>query len=262
MYNSIDVPVGFSIHLASSNREQVGRVLLAMKMIFIEGKTKLTRNQIKLINNLLGYKQPKRIRAWIKKLQELEWIKFNRKTGYFILKSLQKLPEVKRLKANSKFPCIASCLNNIRAFIGGTIFIYLWIINNNKRKIKSEGGEPYNGGSFHPLGFSSRSKSVFWAEVSLNGINKMFGISQTKVSKLRKLAKEEGYIKVRENFQRLDYDKKIKTARLRQLGINAVFRNGKHWEQKPSLVYPLDFMKRCKNAKHNNGDYKRGLNNS
>lgn len=239
MSYKINVPVGFCVDVASNNQESEAKVFLIMKMLFKEGKLKLSRKQKNLISEITGYKHLKSLKRITEVLIAKGWVKENKKTGYFILTSLKSIKEVRSFRSKLSSPCILNNLNNFKAFLGGVIFTYCYKMNIRRAIATRRSESKIYGGSYHSPSGSSKKK--YFAEVSVLGVEKLFGISKSKAGEMRSEAIKEGYIEGRQNLLEININLSQKN-RLRKEGYNVIVLNGRLYEQQSMLIYPLIYL--------------------
>ena len=212
-----------------------------LKLIYRQGKFKLNDESISFLS-LVDLKTSKTIIKQIESLEHINWIYENKRTGYHILKSFDRIREENSWHVKLAFKINFSNYYKINAVTGAVIYGYLhkdfwrWVKKEKSVQLK---GSTYN---FPKFNFNYKDKP---APVSIIGVNRIFDITPSTASRLKNAAKKEKLLYVKKN-----YSKEIKNASKKELikfgGVkNAVIKDGKCYLQLIDTVYPLfEFSKR------------------
>lgn len=194
---------------------------------------------------MMGFKDQRhrQLKDNIDKLKKLEWIKYNAATNYYILVSFDKIRQKHDWESRVSLPCEIEDISNIQAFIGAAVFTYLHKIF--WRKVKREKSVRLKGRAYHFLSPSFNYLNSH-APIATTGIEKLFGISRSKASKLKREAFKMGYITVKKDFKELSYsDTELKLL----IKYGDISPNIKHFKdqfhlQLIDLVFPNIYPKR------------------
>ena len=212
-----------------------------LKLIYRQGKFKLNNESISFLS-LVEWKTNKTIIKQIKNLEQINWIYENKRTGYHIVKSFDRIREENNWHVKLAFKINFSNYYKINAVTGAVIYGYLhkdfwrWVKKEKSVQLK---GSTYN---FPKFNYNYKDKL---APVSVIGVNQIFDIPKSTASRLKKAAKQEKLLLVKK-----DYSAEIKNEnakKLRRLGHlkNAVTIDGKCYFQLIDKVCPLfEFSKR------------------
>lgn len=191
------VPIPMCIWVAQHNQERTFQFYLFLKWLYKHGKTKLSPVEIKAIASMMNYADTRPVKKHIETLLELEWIKLNEKTGYYILVSIDRLRHAYDWESRASLECTLDEINNIQAFVGAAIYTYqhkdFW------RKVKREKSVCLKGRTYHFLSPSFNYTNKY-APIATTGIQALYGISKSKASYLKHAALKAGHILVKKDF--------------------------------------------------------------
>lgn len=191
------VPIPMCIWVAQHNQERIFQFFLFLKWLYKSGKTKLSTIELNAIASMMNYADTRPVQGHIDRLLELEWIRYNEKTGYYLLASFDRLRHNFYWESRVSLECTFDEINNIQAFVGAAIFTYqhkdFW------RKVKREKSVCIKGRTYHFLSPSFNYTNHF-APVATTGIEALYDISKSKASDLKIAAQKAGYIKVKKDF--------------------------------------------------------------
>lgn len=183
---------------------------------------------------------------YISFLQEKSFITFNKKTGYYVINSFDKIRIFHNWDVRLAFPIDLSNYNKIQAVTGAVIYGYLH--KDFWRYVKSKKSVQIKGSTYHFLSNTFNYKKHL-APVSVIGVNKIFGISISTASRLKTAAYKENFIKLKKNFGEAIPNKQLMELVLEynDSANNIVFHQGHYRLQLIDTVCPLFyFMKRTK----------------
>lgn len=191
------VPIPMCIWVAQHNQEGVFQFFLFLKWLYKCGKTKLSNTELHALASMMNYSDIRPIQKHIDTLMELEWLRLNDKTGFYIIASFDRLRHMYGWESRASIECTLKELNNIRAIVGASIFAYqhkdFW------RKVKREKSVRIKGRTYHFLSPSFNYKNHF-APVATTGIEALHNISKSKASELKHAALKANYILVKKDF--------------------------------------------------------------
>jgi len=239
-------PIEMCIYVLQKNLENTFRVYLFLKLNYKDGKVKFTKSKTKFLADSLNV-TTRTIRSQIKKIIELGWIRINTKTQYYILSSIDNIRVNNGWVTRASIEIYFEDIHCIRAILGAALYGYLH--KDFWRKVKREKSVLLKGNTYHFLSPSFNYKNQF-APVSVIGVHKIFNISQAKASRIKKLASNAGYIKVKKKFKKIGlskmdvvYSKKYDTNNSQ----NIIFKNKSYYLQQIDHIRPFfDIRKRKK----------------
>lgn len=225
------------INVAENNLEKLFRTFLFMKLLYKNGKAQFTKVEVAAISQMMGYKDVRQVSSHIDKLLRLKWLRRNSVTGYYQICSFDKLRVENDWESRASVECCLKDLTNIRAFIGGVIYTYLH--KSFWRRVKKEKSVQLKGSTYHFL-FPSFNFKMSYAPIAITGVNKMFNISISKASYLKREAARCGYIKLKKNYSETVVSKadlKVLT-KYDDFQKNIVFHKGKYCLQLIDSILP------------------------
>jgi hypothetical protein len=239
-------PIEMCIYILQNNLENTFRIYLFLKLNYNDGKIKFTKNEINILADSLNVTS-RTIRSQIKKIVELGWVQINTKTQYYILTSFDKIRVNNGWVTRASIDISIQDIQCIRAILGAALYVYLH--KDFWRKVKREKSVLIKGNTYHFLSPSFNFKNHF-APVSLIGVQKIFGISQAKASRLKQLAYNAGYIKVKKKFKKIDLSKED-VSYIKKYDVNharnIIFKNRSYYWQQIDHIRPfINIRKRKK----------------
>lgn len=230
---------------AQENKELLIQLYLFLKWLYPSGKTKLSSIEFQAIAQMMGYtdSRHRQLKENIDKLKELEWIRYNSATKYYLLVSFDKLRQKYDWESRVSLPCSIEDISNIQAFVGAAIFTYLH--KDFWRKVKREKSVRLKGRAYHFLSPSFNYLNSP-APIATTGVESLFNISKSKASILKQEAFKKGYIKVKKDFEVLPHspsDIKL-MIKYGDISPNIKHFNNKFHLQLIDLVLPNIYPKR------------------
>jgi hypothetical protein len=222
------------------------KFFLLLKLMYREGKVQLNEKDLQFIEYVEQIKTRATTEKYIRLLLELGYIKLNDKTGYFILNSFDKIRLFHEWDVRLAFPIDYSNYYKTQAVTGAVIYSYLH--KDFWRKVKREKSVQIKGSTYNfPTPTFNYKKQ--YAPVSVIGVNKIFEISNSTASRLKKAAADEKFIKLKMNFSKpiLNLKMEKELINLYDSPKNIVFKGGAYHLQLIDTIYPLFyFIKRKK----------------
>lgn len=221
---------------------------LFLKLTFTEGKVKLDQKGLLIIEYMLQIKCRKTSRKYIQLLQELNFLTYNERTGFFIINSFDKIRQFHDWKVRLAFPIDYSTYHKIKAVTGAVIYSYLH--KDFWRKVKKEKSVTVKGITYHfPSPTFNYKKQL--APVSVIGVNKIFGISNATASRLKTAAHKEGFIKLKKNYEDITMDIPLLVQIHKYAGLNdnIVYHKDDYRLQLVDTVYPIFYFIKRTNLK-------------
>ncbi|SDL64315.1 hypothetical protein SAMN04488034_10731 [Salinimicrobium catena] len=244
-------PITVPLQLLISSQEEhyVSRLrfFLLLKMLYPQGKTKLSCGELMAIKHVLRIKSEKTLRSYLKFFEQKGWIRLNTRTGYYIIKSFDKIRSENNWRSRSAMVLRPLDLLKLKAFVGAGIYAYLY--KAFLRRLKKQKSVLIKGRTYHFLHF--RLNRDLAVPVSVHGVSKIFNISPALASRLKCAAARENLLEVQKN-----YSKRAVQKRPMQLCLkyndhpqNIVYHNGASRLQLIDAVIPLFSFTRRKKMK-------------
>ena len=244
----LSVPIQLFIDAQQKNYAKKLRFFLLLKLLYFCGKTRLEEDELLFIEFIEEIRCRKTSLGYIKFLREKSWLFYNKKTGYYLLKSFERIRRENNWEVGLAFPIDSSSYRNIKAVTGAVIYGYLH--KDFWRKLKRKRSVRIKGRTYHFLSpkFNYQEKA---APVSVLGICKIFNISQSTATKLKKEAVMHKLLFVQKNYSVGIPNKKAMELciKYQEAPNTMVFRNGANRFQLIDTVYPLFHFKKLKKRK-------------
>ncbi len=242
----IKVPV--QLLIAAQQEHYVSRIrfFLLLKIMYPQGKSRLSLGEMRAIQQVLRVKSEKTIQSYVRFFEAKGWLRLNTKTGYYIIKSFDRIREENDWRMRYAILLLPLDLYRPKAFVGAGIYAYLHTVYLKRQREKESVQK--KGRTYHFL--QSRQNRRTAAPVSVNGVEKIFNISKANASRLKKAAEKERLIKVKKNYSK-PISKEIGKWSLKysDLPQNIVFRRRKYRLQLTDTITPLFSFTRRKKMK-------------
>lgn len=222
------------------------RFFLLLKLMYKEGKVQLNEEDLQFIEYVEQIKTRATTEKYIGLLSELGYIGYNYKTGYCILNSFDKIRSFHGWEVRLAFPIDYTSYYKTQAVTGAVIYGYLH--KDFWRKVKSKKSVQIKGSTYNFLTSTFNYKKQY-APVSVIGVNKIFELSNSTASRLKKSAADEQFIKVKKNFSKPILNLKMEKGMINLYDSpkDIVFKGGGYRFQLIDTIYPLFyFIKRKK----------------
>ena len=232
----IKVPVQLLISAQQEHYVSRLRFFLLLKMMYPQGKTKFTWGEMRAIQQVLRIKSEKTMKSYVRFFEQKGWLRMNTKTGYYIIKSFDRIREENYWRMRTAILLLPLDLYRLKAFIGAGVYAYLHSIYLKRQREKESVQK--KGRTYHfLLSGRGRKKAV---PVSVNGVEKIFKISKAIASRLKKAAEKERLIKVKKHYSK-PISKEVGKWSLKynDLPQNIVFRRRKYRLQLTDTITPL-----------------------
>ncbi len=242
----IKVPVQLLISAQQEHYVSRLRFFLLLKMMYPQGKTKFTWGEMRAIQQVLRIKSEKTMKSYVRFFKQKGWLRMNTKTGYYIIKSFDRIREENDWRMRTAILLLPLDLYRLKAFIGAGVYAYLHSIYLKRQREKESVQK--KGRTYHfLLSGRGRKKAV---PVSVNGVEKIFNISKAIASRLKKAAEKERLIKVKKRYSRpINRDILQWSLKYNDLPQKIVFRRRKYRLQLTDTVTPLFSFTRRKKMK-------------
>lgn len=240
------VPVQMCIYVIRNNLENSFRLYVFLKLNNPCGKMKINNKVLEELSISLGV-SARTVRNYISRLKSLGWIRKNRKTQYYILHSYDRIRILFDWSARASVEFYREDVSRLRNKLSAVPYLYLH--SNIRRKAKKGRSVLLSGGTNHSLLSSSRSKKQKYFPISVLGVEKIFGISRSKASRMKIRAANSGFLRVKKSFEKTelsDIDVRRMGEYDKSLRKSVVYRNGQYQIQRPDLIKPLISLRRRK----------------
>ncbi|MCC8360622.1 hypothetical protein [Salinimicrobium sediminilitoris] len=244
----VNVPVELLIDAQKKGYQKKLRLFLLLKLMFPSGKTRLSRNEMEFILMVEKIKSRKTFISYFDFLLDKSWIYYNSRTGYFILKSLDRIREENEWKGRWAIPVNFTSYRKLKAVIGAVIFGFLH--KDFHRKLRRKKSVLVKGGTynFQPGSLLRMSQT---APVSVYGAAILFNISVSTASRLKQAAEKEKLLEVKKNFgdKTLNKEMAVKCLKYNDMNNEVVYHNGGYRLQLIDAILPLFLFVRRKKLK-------------
>ena len=232
------MPIAQCVYVLENNLEKPFQLFLLLKHLYPEGKLKFTKQEINFLCSILDVNK-KTIEANVKKLLELNWIRLNEKTNYYLLYSFDRIRKMECWDSRASIEFYPNDIFRVQAVLGAALYGYLH--KDFWRKVKKEKNVQIKQRTYHFL-FPSFNFKLESAPVSVNGVKEIFNISKAKASRIKNLANKERLITIEKTFIQLDISK-FELEGLKQYSDfntnSIVYKNGKYHLQGIDHITPL-----------------------
>jgi len=221
---------------------------LSLKLIYRSGKTKLSNRELQFLEltDLIGSR--KTTLKYIDFLIKKGWLRLNTKTGYYIIKSFDRIREEEQWKVRLAFPVDFNSYRNIKAITGAILYGYLhrdfWRKLRRKKRVQIK-GSTYQ---FLSPKFNFHQAP---APVSVFGIHKIFKISPSTASRFKTEAEKKKLLKVKKNYGPIVTNKKAmeRCIKYNNSRNNIVYFKGYFRFQLVDTILPLFLLNKRQKLK-------------
>jgi len=230
----LSVPIQLFIDAQQKSYAKKLRFFLLLKLLYSCGKTRLEEDELLFIEFIEEIRCRKTSLGYIEFLREKGWLFYNQKTGYYLLKSFERIRRENNWEVGLAFPIDSSSYRNIKAVTGAVIYGYLH--RDFWRKLKRKKSVRLKGRTYHFLSpkFNYQEKPA------------------PAATKLKNEALRHKLLFVQKNYSVGIPNKKAMELCIKyQQGApnTMVFRDGANRFQLIETVYPLFHFKKLKKRK-------------
>ncbi|MEH6512962.1 MAG: hypothetical protein V7734_07660 [Maribacter arcticus] len=183
-------------------------------------------------------KSRKTTKKYISALLEMQFLIYNARTGYYLIKAFDKIRSMQHFKTRLAFPIGYQNYNKLDAVTGAVLYGYLhkdfWRKVKQKKSVQIKGCTYY----FPKVNFNYKTQL---APVSVYGLKQIFNIPIATASRLKSAAKSEHYLKVKTNYEKISSDKAFIMNKVDETD-NLRYKNGKYYLQLIDTVCPLFYF--------------------
>lgn len=240
------MPVTLCIYTAEECLESDLRFFLLLKFLYPEGKIRNSKIDLEAIRQISGYSTNSYLKHKISQLITLRWLKWNNKTGYFLINSFEQIRTQNHWPQRSGVRVKFNDLNKLNSIIGGALYGYLY--HDFWRKFRRDKVVRIKGRTFNSLPAYLHEFGKY-APVATTGVNSIYDISQSKASRLKHDAALSGLIEVKKYYleTNLNADEVRSIRKHDPESKNLVIKKGKVYLQLVDLILPrFEFKKRKK----------------
>jgi len=248
MTSEISVPIQLFIDAQQQGYAKKLQFFLALKLLYKYGKTKLDNEELLFLELTEEISSRKTTIKYIDFLVQKGWLKYNTRTGYYIIKSFDRIRSENNWKVRLSYALDFESYQNIKAITGAIIYGYLH--KDFWRKVRRKKSVQIKGSIYHFLSPHFNYKEAP-APLSVLGIGNIFQISVATASRLKKCALKHKLLEVKKN-----YGSKIRNKKAMELCLdyndkpnNIVFVEGSYRFQLIDTILPLFLFKKRQKLK-------------
>ncbi|SHF46068.1 hypothetical protein SAMN05444483_101196 [Salegentibacter echinorum] len=248
MTSEISVPIQLFIDAQQKGYAKKLQFFLSLKLLYNCGKTKLDEEELLFLELTEEISSRKTTLKYIEFLLEKGWLTYNAKTGYYIIKSFERIRSENNWEVRLSFPVDFNSYQNIKAITGAIIYGYLH--KDFWRKVRRKKSVQIKGSTYHFLSPHFNYKEAP-APLSVLGIGSIFQISAATASRLKNCALKQKLLKVNKNYGAMIPNKMALELCLgyNDKPNNIVFVQGSYRFQLIDTILPLFLFKRRKKLK-------------
>ena len=151
---------------------------------YSSGKIRLSQTDLTGIATFLSCSK-RTIKNLLRNLIAINWIGFNPKSQIYFIRGFYKVCEIERLNSIAGAWFEFSDFETFEAFCAATIFAKLIKFQKRRRRLERKKGR------------SIHTRPVVFFPIAIRYMAKILNISESKAYRIKKLAKEAGYIEVK-----------------------------------------------------------------
>ncbi|APS40175.1 MULTISPECIES: hypothetical protein [Salegentibacter] len=248
MTPEISVPIQLFIDAQQKGYAKKLQFFLSLKLIYKCGKAKLDDGELLFLELTEEISSRKTTLKYIDFLVEKGWLQYNNRTGYYIIKSFERIRSENNWKLRLSYPVDFYSYRNIKAITGAIIYGYLH--KDFWRKVRRKKSVQIKGSTYH---FLSPNFNYIEAPAPLSvlGICRIFQISPSTASRLKEAAEKQKLLQVKKNYGASVPSKKAMELCLdyNDKRNNIVFYQGNYRFQLIDTILPLFLFKKRKKLK-------------
>ncbi|MFO8147175.1 MAG: hypothetical protein ACQEWG_12755 [Bacteroidota bacterium] len=248
MTPEISVPIQLFINAQQKGYARKLQFFLSLKLIYRCGKVKLDDGELLFIELTEEIRSRKTTLKYIGFLVKKGWLQYNVRTGYYIIKSFDRIREEYNWEVRLSFPVDFYSYRNIKAITGAILYGYLH--KDFWRKVRRKKSVQIKGSTYHFLSTHFNYKEAP-APVSVLGTCSIFEISPSTASRLKNSAEKQKLLEVKKNYGDIVPNKKAMELCLEynDKRNNIVFYQGNYRFQLIDTILPLFLFKKRKKLK-------------
>ncbi|MDT0642774.1 hypothetical protein RM553_08010 [Zunongwangia sp. F363] len=244
----VSVPIQLFINAQQEGYAKKLQFFLSLKLLYPTGKTKLNDGELLFLELTEEISSRRTTLNYIRFLVEKGWLQYNAKTGYYIIKSFDRIRRENSWKARLSYPVDFHSYRNIKAITGAILYGYLHM--DFWRKVRRKKSVQIKGSTYHFLSPNFNSKEAP-APLSVLGLCKIFKISTATASRLKDCAVKQNLLEVKKNYGSIVPNKKAMEQCLKynDKRNNIVYYRGNYRFQLIDTILPLFLFKKRQKLK-------------
>lgn len=248
MKSEISVPIQLFIDAQQQGYAKKLQFFLALKLLYKCGKAKLDDGELLFLELTEEIGSRNTSLKFIAFLVEKGWLQYNNKTGYYIIKSFERIRSENNWRVRLSYAVDFNSYRNIKAITGAIIYGYLH--KDFWRKVRRKKSVQIKGSTYHFLSPHFNYKEAP-APLSVLGIGTIFQISTATASRLKKCALKHKLLEVQKNYGAFIPNKKAMELCLdyNDKPNNIVFVEGSYRFQLIDTILPLFLFKKRQKLK-------------
>ena len=248
MNSEISVPIQLFIDAQQQGYAKKLQFFLALKLLYKCGKAKLDDGELLFLELTEEIGSRNTSLKYIAFLVEKGWLQYNNRTGYYIIKSFERIRSENNWKVRLSYAVDFNSYQNIKAITGAILYGYLH--KDFWRKVRRKKSVQIKGSTYHFLSPHFNYKEAP-APLSVLGIGTIFQISTATASRLKKWALKHNLLEVQKNYGAIIPNKKAMEQCLdyNDKPNNIVFVKGSYRFQLIDTILPLFLFKKRQKLK-------------
>ncbi len=248
MTSEISVPIQFFIDAQQKGYAKKLQFFLSLKLLYPCGKSKLDEGELLFLELTEEIRSRKTTLKYIVFLVEKGWLHYNKRTGYYIIKSFERIRSENNWKVRLSYPVDFNSYRKIKAITGAIIYGYLH--KDFWRKVRRKKSVQIKGSTYHFLSPHFNYKEAP-APISVLGIGNIFQISPATAARLKGCAVKQKLLEVQKNYGATIPHKKAMELCLdyNDKPNNIVYVEGSYRFQLIDTILPLFLFKKRQKLK-------------
>ncbi len=197
MNPEISVPIQLFIDAQQKGYTKKLQFLLSLKLLYTSGKARLNYRELQFLELTEEIRCRKTTLKYIQFLMVKGWLRYNAKTGYYIIKSFDRIRRENNWRVRLSFPVDFYSYRNIKAITGTILYGYLHM--DFWRKVRRKKSVQIKGSTYHFL-FPAFNYTEAPAPLSVLGLCKIFKISPSTASRLKDCAVKHWLLEIKKNY--------------------------------------------------------------
>ncbi|MFO7720210.1 MAG: hypothetical protein R6W85_07205 [Gillisia sp.] len=194
MTPEISVPIQLFINAQQKGYAKELQFFLSLKLLYRCGKAKLDDGELLFIELTEEISSRKTTLRYVSFLVKKGWLQYNPRTGYYIIKSFDRIREENNWEVRLAFPVDFYSYKNIKAITGAILYGYLH--KDFWRKVRRKKSVQIKGSTYHFLSPHFKYKEAP-APLSVLGISSIFQISPSTASRLKNSAEKQNCLRLK-----------------------------------------------------------------
>lgn len=204
------------------------------------GKIKLTQEVWRKIMTDLNIKSVKMVKMYIQQLIDKQWITLSKRSGYYFIKGFDRIRKLEGYTRRTGAEFNIKDIKNFKGFLVGAVISQMISVQKKREWLLVT--ERIKGRSLTVV-----SNPRLFYPVANNAFAKILEVSKSTAYKWKKLAKDQGYIKIRRKYEKLDF---LDAGNINEFQKYCEIpagkickRKGRYYERLPDTVYSKIVLK-------------------